>query len=60
MAAPIGTVPAMMIGGIGAVAVWAYLFPALRQARHLYSGNWALDISRWRRRAGRSARAGDG
>jgi len=42
MAALIGTVPAVVIGGIGAIAVaglWAYLFPALRQVRHLNSWN---------------------
>ncbi|RUU48454.1 MFS transporter, partial [Mesorhizobium sp. M2C.T.Ca.TU.002.02.1.1] len=42
MAALIGTVPAVVIGGVGAVAVaglWAYLFPALRQVRHLNSRN---------------------
>lgn len=38
MAAFIGTVPAVVFGGVGAVFVaglWAYLFPALRKARHL-------------------------
>lgn len=38
MAAFIGTVPAVVFGGVGAVAVaglWAFLFPALRKARHL-------------------------
>jgi MFS family permease len=38
MAALIGTVPAVAVGGIGAVAIaalWAYLFPALRRVRHL-------------------------
>jgi MFS family permease len=38
MAAVIGTVPAVMLGGIGAIAVaglWAVLFPALRKVRHL-------------------------
>jgi MFS family permease len=38
MAALIGTVPAVAVGGIGAIAVaalWAYLFPALRRVRHL-------------------------
>lgn len=38
MAALIGTVPAVVLGGVGAVAVaglWAYLFPALRTVRHL-------------------------
>jgi MFS family permease len=38
MAALIGTVPAVVVGGIGAVAVaglWAHLFPALREVRHL-------------------------
>ena len=38
MAGFIGAVPAVVVGGIGAVAVaglWAWLFPALRQARHL-------------------------
>ncbi|WP_436644155.1 MFS transporter [Microbaculum sp. FT89] len=37
-AALIGTVPAVVVGGIGTMAVagvWAYLFPALRRARHL-------------------------
>jgi MFS family permease len=38
MAALIGTVPAVVVGGIGTIAVagiWAYAFPALRKARHL-------------------------
>lgn len=38
MAAVIGTVPAVVFGGVGAVAVagiWAWLFPELRRARHL-------------------------
>jgi MFS family permease len=38
MAAFIGTVPAVVIGGIGAIGIaglWAWLFPALRKARHL-------------------------
>jgi hypothetical protein len=38
MAALIGTVPAVVVGGIGAIAVaglWACLFPALRRIRHL-------------------------
>lgn len=38
MAAVIGTVPAVVFGGVGAVAVaglWAYLFPELRRIRHL-------------------------
>ncbi len=38
MAALIGTVPAVVFGGVGAVAVagiWAYLFPELRKIRHL-------------------------
>lgn len=38
MAALIGTVPAVVFGGVGAVAVaglWAFMFPALRKARHL-------------------------
>ncbi|TIU96561.1 MAG: MFS transporter, partial [Mesorhizobium sp.] len=42
MAALIGTVPAVVIGGVGAIAVagiWAWLFPALRQVRHLNSRN---------------------
>jgi hypothetical protein len=37
-AALIGTVPAVVIGGIGTIAVtvlWAYWFPGLRKARHL-------------------------
>ena len=42
MAALIGTVPAVVIGGVGAIAVaglWAWLFPALRRVRHLNSRN---------------------
>ena len=38
MAALIGTVPAVVFGGVGAVAVaglWAVLFPQLRKIRHL-------------------------
>ncbi len=38
MAALIGTVPAVVFGGVGAVAVaglWAVIFPELRQIRHL-------------------------
>lgn len=38
MAAFIGVVPAVVFGGIGAIAtagLWAWLFPALRKARHL-------------------------
>jgi MFS family permease len=38
MAALIGAVPAVVFGGIGAVAVaviWAWIFPDLRKARHL-------------------------
>lgn len=38
MAAWIGTVPAVIFGGIGAIgvaAMWAWIFPALRKARHL-------------------------
>jgi hypothetical protein len=38
MAAFIGTVPAVVIGGIGAVGIaglWAWLFPQLRKVRHL-------------------------
>ena len=38
MAALIGTVPAVVFGGVGAVAVaglWAFLFPELRRVRHL-------------------------
>jgi MFS family permease len=37
-AALIGTVPAVVVGGLGTMAVaglWAYAFPALRRARHL-------------------------
>lgn len=37
-AALIGTVPAVVVGGIGTMAVagiWAFAFPALRRARHL-------------------------
>ena len=40
MAAGIGTVPAVVFGGVGAVAVaglWAWLFPELRKVRHLNS-----------------------
>ncbi|RWM24863.1 MAG: MFS transporter [Mesorhizobium sp.] len=42
MAALIGTVPAVVVGGIGAIAVvglWAWLFPTLRQVRHLNGRN---------------------
>ncbi|UVK56208.1 MFS transporter [Mesorhizobium sp. AR02] len=42
MAALIGTVPAVVIGGVGAIAVagmWAYLFPQLRKVRHLNGRN---------------------
>ena len=38
MAAVIGTVPAVVFGGVGAIAVagiWALLFPKLRNIRHL-------------------------
>jgi MFS family permease len=38
MAAVIDTVPAVVFGGVGAIAVaglWAVMFPALRKARHL-------------------------
>jgi len=38
MAALIGVVPAVVFGGVGAIAVagmWAFLFPALRKVRHL-------------------------
>ena len=38
MAALVGTVPAVLFGGIGAIAVaglWAVMFPELRKARHL-------------------------
>nr|WP_295464932.1 MFS transporter [Mesorhizobium sp.] len=38
MAALIGTVPAVVFGGVGAIAVaglWAFLFPALRKVRRL-------------------------
>jgi len=38
MAALIGTVPAVVFGGVGAVAVagiWAFIFPQLRRVRHL-------------------------
>ncbi|MDW6022112.1 MFS transporter [Mesorhizobium sp. BAC0120] len=40
MAAGIGTMPAVVFGGVGAVAVaglWAWLFPELRKVRHLNS-----------------------
>ncbi len=42
MAALIGAVPAVVFGGIGAVAVaglWAWLFPALRKVQHLDGRN---------------------
>jgi MFS family permease len=42
MAALIGTVPAVVFGGVGAVAVaglWAWLFPELRKVRHLNGRN---------------------
>ncbi|UDL87596.1 MFS transporter [Mesorhizobium sp. PAMC28654] len=42
MAALIGTVPAVVIGGAGAIVVaglWAYLFPQLRKVRHLKGRN---------------------
>jgi hypothetical protein len=38
MASAIGTVPAVVFGGVGAIAVagiWAVLFPKLRNIRHL-------------------------
>jgi MFS family permease len=38
MAALIGTVPAVVFGGVGAIVVaglWAFMFPALRRAKHL-------------------------
>jgi MFS family permease len=38
MAAAIGAVPAVVFGGVGAIAVaglWAWLFPELRKVRHL-------------------------
>jgi len=38
MAALIGTVPAVVAGGVGAIAIagiWAWMFPGLRKARHL-------------------------
>lgn len=38
MAAFIGTVPAVVLGGVGAIgvaAMWAWMFPQLRKARHL-------------------------
>jgi hypothetical protein len=38
MASLIGTVPAVVFGGVGAVAVagvWALWFPELRKIRHL-------------------------
>lgn len=38
MAALIGAAPAVIVGGIGAIAIagtWAWLFPELRQVRHL-------------------------
>jgi len=38
MAALIGTVPAVVVGGVGAIGVaglWAFIFPQLRKVRHL-------------------------
>jgi hypothetical protein len=38
MASWIGTVPAVVFGGLGAMGVavaWGFLFPELRRARHL-------------------------
>jgi hypothetical protein len=38
VAAVIGVVPAVVVGGIGTIAVaglWAWLFPELRRIRHL-------------------------
>lgn len=38
VAALIGAVPAVVLGGVGAMGIavlWAYLFPSLRHARHL-------------------------
>jgi NAD/NADP transhydrogenase alpha subunit len=38
MAAALGAVPAVVIGGVGSIAVamiWAAMFPQLRKARHL-------------------------
>jgi MFS family permease len=38
MAALVGTVPAVVFGGVGAIgiaALWAWLFPQLRKAKHL-------------------------
>jgi hypothetical protein len=38
VAAAIGAVPAVVIGGFGTIVVaglWAYMFPSLRRARHL-------------------------
>jgi hypothetical protein len=42
MAAAIGAVPAVVVGGIGAIGVaglWAWLFPALRKVQHLDGRN---------------------
>jgi hypothetical protein len=39
VAALIGVVPAVIIGGIGTIAItalWAYKFPELRRVRHLH------------------------
>ena len=38
MAAGLGAVPAVVIGGAGAIgvaALWGFIFPAMRKARHL-------------------------
>jgi hypothetical protein len=38
IAALIGTVPAVVVGGLGTMAIaalWAYKFPELRRVRHL-------------------------
>jgi hypothetical protein len=42
VAALIGTVPAVVIGGLGTMAItalWAHKFPELRRVRHLEAGS---------------------
>ena len=59
MAALIGTVPAVVFGGVGAVAVagiWAYLFPELRRIRHL-QGRDATNLGLACRRSSRETHA---
>lgn len=47
MAAWIGVVPAVVFGGVGAVVVaatWAWLFPQLRDVRHLHARKYDTDL----------------